>query len=115
MVRRSAELKTERIHHLKGGAGWVDVTEFFEPADFMGKGRLYGQSVIAPGHSIGHHVHEGDQEAYFILEGAARYIDGEVEYTLGPGDFAICRPGQSHAIESLGPEALRYIMLIIYE
>ncbi len=114
MVKRNHELKRETIPGLKGGKGSVQVTEFFEAEDFHGKGRLYGMSTIAIGDSIGLHQHEGDQEAYYILEGSALYFDGEKEYILEPGDISVCRTGESHSIESVGDVPLKYIMLILY-
>ena len=114
MIRRKGSYSTQREMNLKGGKGYVDVIHFFETEDFCHKGRLYGMSIIGPGHSIGYHQHLGDQEAYFILEGKAHYVQEGVETTLYPGDLAICREGQSHSIESMGPEDLKYIMLILY-
>lgn len=114
MIRRKGKFRVEQIQHLKGGKGYVEVINFFEPEDFHGKGRLYGMSVIEPGNSIGYHQHLGDQEAYFILEGKALYVQEGEETTLFPGDLALCSTGEHHSIESLGPEDLKYIMLILY-
>ncbi|WP_406242670.1 cupin domain-containing protein [Tissierella carlieri] len=114
MIRRSKDYNIEVIDGLKGGKGHVTVVNFFETEDFLGKGRLYGKSIIKPGNSIGYHTHEGDQEAYFILKGKALYNENGVETILEPGDLAICRDGESHSIESAGEEDLEYIMLILY-
>lgn|SRR5699024_9286834 len=114
MIRRSKEHKTEVLHGFKDGKGKVTVTEFFQEEDFLGKGRLYGKTVIEPGNSIGYHTHSGDQEAYFILKGKALYNDNGEETILEPGDLAICRDGESHSIEGAGKENLEYVMLILY-
>lgn len=114
MIRKSNEYSVEVIEGLKGGKGHVTVVNFFEMDDFLGKGRLYGKSIIKPGHSIGYHTHEGDQEAYFILKGKALYNENGVETILEPGDLAICRDGESHSIEAGGEEDLEYVMLILY-
>lgn len=114
MIRRSQDYKVEVVEGLKGGKGYVTVVNFFETEDFLGKGRLYGKSIIKPGNSIGYHTHEGDQEAYFILKGKALYNENGVEMMLEPGDLTICRDGESHSIEAAGEEDLEYIMLILY-
>lgn len=114
MIRRSNEFKIEVIEGLKGGKGYVTVVNFFNMEDFLGKGRLYGKSVIKPGNSIGYHQHEGDQEAYFILKGKALYNENGVETILHPGDLAICKDGDFHSIEATGGEELEYVMLILY-
>ncbi|WP_422485736.1 cupin domain-containing protein [Gudongella sp. DL1XJH-153] len=114
MLRIKDDMIVENIEGLKGGKGFVKVINFFNPEDFLGKGRLYGMSVIKPGHSIGYHKHTGDQEAYFVLKGEARYVDNGEEFTLKPGDLAICKDGDYHSIESIGGDDLEYIMLILY-
>lgn len=114
MIRKANNHKIEVIDNLKGGKGYVTVVNFFQMEDFLGKGRLYGKSIIKPGNSIGYHNHEGDQEAYFILKGMALYNENGNETILGPGDLTICRDGESHSIEALGDEDLEYIMLILY-
>lgn len=114
MIRRSNEFKVEKIEGLKGGKGHVTVVNFFEPEDFLGKGRLYGKSIIEPGNSIGYHTHEGDQEAYYIIKGKALYNEEGEDTVLYPGDLAICREGESHSIEAAPGENLEYIMLILY-
>lgn len=114
MIRKYDDFKVEVVQGLKDGKGYVTVVNFFEPEDFLGKGRLYGKSIIKPGNSIGYHAHKGDQEAYFIVKGKALYNENGTEMTLEPGDMAICRDGESHSIEAAGEEDLEYIMLILY-
>lgn len=114
MIRRSKDYRVEVVEGLKGGKGYVTVVNFFDQEDFLGKGRLYGKSIIKPGNSIGYHIHEGDQEAYFILKGKALYSENGVETVLEPGDLSICRDGDFHSIEAIGEEDLEYIMLILY-
>lgn len=114
MKRKYNEYKTEIIENQKGGKGYITVVNFFETEDFLGKGRLFGKTIIKPGNSIGNHTHEGDQEAYYILKGQALYNDNGNEVTLEPGDLAICRDGETHGIECIGEEDLEFIMLILY-
>lgn len=114
MIRKYDDFKVEVVQGLKDGKGYVTVVNFFEPEDFLGKGRLYGKSIIKPGNSIGYHTHKGDQEAYFIIKGKALYNENGTEMILEPGDMAICRDGGSHSIEAAGDEDLEYIMLILY-
>lgn len=115
MIKRANEYSVEEIEGLKGGKGYVTVINFFEKEDFLGKGRLYGKSIIKPGNSIGYHTHEGDQEAYYILKGRALYNQNGKDYVLNPGDLAICKEGEAHSIEADEGEDLEYIMLILYK
>lgn len=115
MIRKEKEMTVEIIENLKGGKGYVKVINFFNKEDFLGKGRLYGKSIIQPGNSIGYHKHEGDQEAYYLLKGKAKYIYNGIEEILTPGELAICREGDYHSIESIGEDELEYIMLILFK
>lgn len=114
MLRESSQYKVEKIEKAKGGKGYITVVNFFEKEDFLGKGRLFGKTIIKPGNSIGYHAHKGEQEAYYILKGEALYNDNGKEIMLKPGDLTICRDGEYHSIEAVGEEDLEFIMLILY-
>lgn len=114
MVKSTGDFSIETSVAHKDGKGSVKIVNFFETEDFLGKGRFYGKSIIEPGSSIGYHAHIGDQEAYFILKGQARYNDNGAIKELNPGDLAICRDGDYHSIEPIGTETLEYISLILY-
>jgi mannose-6-phosphate isomerase-like protein (cupin superfamily) len=114
MVKRQGEYRKVYEPNLKGGDGIIEIENFFEPEDFHGIGRLYGISIIRPGDSIGWHQHIGEQEAYFILEGEALYNDNGEETILRPGDYAICRDGEFHAIKCHGEKTLKYIAFIMF-
>lgn len=111
---RSGENRVETVHGLKGGAGSVELHHFFEQEDFRGTGRMFARFVLAPGNSIGYHKHIGDFEAYYILKGQGRYNDNGEVYEVGPGDFLLCREGESHSIENTGDGDMEYIGLILY-
>lgn len=114
MIKSTEDMKVEQIIGLKEGKGSITMMNFFEEKDFLGKGRLFGKTIVEPGNSVGYHTHSGDQEAYFILKGKALYnYNGEVR-ELTSGDLAICKDGDSHSIEAIGEEALEYIALILY-
>lgn len=114
MIKKSNDFTVSQIPNLKGGDGVVKIENFFDECDFGGIGRLFGTTIIEPGGSIGEHTHIGEQEAYFILDGVASYNDNGTETKLYPGQLALCRDGESHAIRNDGDSNLRYIALISY-
>lgn len=114
MIKRSNEFRKENIPNLKDGDGVIKIENFFEESDFYGIGRLFGISIIEPGCSIGLHSHIGEQEAYYILEGEALYDDNGTECTLKPGDYSLCKDGESHGIKCKGDVPLKYIAFIMY-
>ena len=46
--------------------------------------RLFAKLVLKPGCSIGHHVHENEDEIYYILSGTAETDDNGVKRVLHP-------------------------------
>ncbi|KDR96301.1 Cupin domain-containing protein [Peptoclostridium litorale DSM 5388] len=114
MRKRMGDFFIEKTERLKDGEGTTTVVNFFDKTDFAGKGRLYGISIIEPNGSIGEHCHEGDQEAYYILDGIGEYSDNGEVYTVEQGDLLICRDGDRHSLKNIGLHDLRYIALILY-
>lgn len=114
MIKRATDMRSKTIHALKDGKGDIQLMEFFGPDDFCRKGRCFGITAMPPGTSIGYHRHEGDQEAYYILDGKAEYTYDGKTTELQPGDLAVCKEGHCHSIESVGDDTLRYITLILY-
>ena len=46
--------------------------------------------TLEPGCSIGEHVHEKEEEVFYIIQGTATYDDNGTETVLHPGDACIC-------------------------
>ena len=66
---------------------------------------------IAPGASIGRHPHQGNEEVYYLLEGACTmWVDG-YSYPMRPGDVSLVESGHSHGIVN-GSD--RVAKLIVY-
>ena len=74
---------------------------------------MAAEMTLAPGHSLGVHTHERNEEIYVILSGQAEYTDerGKV-HTLTPGDMTLTRRGQSHGIANHGLSPLVFLAII---
>ncbi|HEX9570023.1 MAG TPA: cupin domain-containing protein [Rhodospirillales bacterium] len=69
--------------------------------------------TIEPGGIAGRHSHGKETQAMYVIAGAARVALGDAPpETHGPGTIFRIPPGLDHAVESLGPEPLR--LLIVY-
>jgi redox-sensitive bicupin YhaK (pirin superfamily) len=67
--------------------------------------------LIEPGASIGEHRHDGDEEFYYILEGAGEMtMDGTV-VTVGAGDFGFTQSGQRHSLRNTGSQPMRLLVV----
>ena len=115
MIRRSTEMREERIHELKEGKGTIKVFHMLEKDELSGKGRLCAREIIAPGNSVGFHKHEGDFELYYVLEGEGLVNDNGLEITIRKGDAVRTGHGESHAIKNVGDKNLELITIILFE
>jgi mannose-6-phosphate isomerase-like protein (cupin superfamily) len=61
-------------------------------------GGAYGlfESLIAPKSSPPLHVHHGEDEAFYVLEGAFTMVCGEETFSAGPGSFVFLPRGIPH-------------------
>ncbi|HEX2281284.1 MAG TPA: cupin domain-containing protein [Thermomicrobiales bacterium] len=57
------------------------------------------------------HVHEREDEAYFILEGRFEFRVGEQTITAGPGDFMRAPRGVPHTFRNVGSSPARKLAL----
>lgn len=112
MIIKKQDVVTDVVTGLAGGTGEVKRTHFITQDQFNGAGRLFAKQVLAPGHTIGEHLHENEQEVYVILEGKARYYDNGTEVELEAGDVTLCPSGETHAIENIGDTDLVFLGLI---
>ncbi len=114
MVRTKQE-QSVVFQCIRGGNGEAEMHKILNTVDEMyGKGRLFNHMFLAPGNSVGDHMHEGDNEIYYILKGSGMYNDNGTQVRLYPGDTAICNDGETHGMVNDGDEPLEFIALILY-
>lgn len=114
MITRAKDLRTSEHEKLRDGNGTLWMHHFLEEADSGGAGRLFAMTTIPPGSSIGLHTHEGNFEAYYVVEGDVEVTDNGVPGTLGPGDCMICKDGDNHSVENKSDKDAKIVMLVIY-
>lgn len=105
--------KVEHYENRSGGKGTMHIERLLNPA-MMGENiKMYAKVTIDVGASLGYHLHDGDGEAYYILQGTASYNDNGVVRELQVGDVTFTPSGQSHSIENIKDEPLVFMALII--
>jgi len=111
MVRKTTKRVVE---HARGGEGTVEFHDILSKDELFGHGRVYAKVVINAHSSIGFHVHEGETEPYYILEGKGVFVDNDMSRTeVVPGDVCVIEVGQGHALENPYDEDL-VIMALVY-
>lgn len=106
MIKRKEDMKTTVRENMRGGDGQAVITDILDKGEYNGHARLLGTIRLEPGCSIGPHVHENEEEVFFVLEGEAVYNDNGTEQTLSTGDSCICLGGQTHSIANRSDETL---------
>ena len=114
MIKRHADQKTDHMEQMAGGKGSVGIKYFADGQDYKGRSRLLGHVTLKPGDSIGYHVHEDEEEFYYILSGTAKYDDNRKEtVVVTAGDTTIALGGEGHSIENVGEDVLEFIAVIL--
>lgn len=98
MIKRAAEMLKTVKPRMRGGEGQAVVRNLLEDGEYQGKSRMLATITLEPGCSIGEHVHENEEEVFYIIQGTATYDDNGTQTLLYPGDACICQGGQKHSI-----------------
>lgn len=98
MIKSNKDMKVEIRTNMRGGDGDVVIRNVLEKGEYKGSARLLGTITLEPGCSIGAHVHENEEEVFYIIEGTATYNDNGKAEILHKGDSCICVGGEEHSI-----------------
>jgi mannose-6-phosphate isomerase-like protein (cupin superfamily) len=64
---------------------------------------------IAAGRELEAHVHEGEDDAFYILEGEMTFVLSEREVSAPPGTFVLIPPGVEHGFRNDGDVPVRML------
>jgi mannose-6-phosphate isomerase-like protein (cupin superfamily) len=64
---------------------------------------------IAPRRELEAHIHETEDDAFYILEGEMTFLLGDREVRSVPGTFVLVPPGVEHAFRNDGAVPVRMI------
>ena len=112
MIRRKSECRVEKREAMRGGPGTVNVSHYFDRAEFGAKVRLCARLILPPGSGIGTHRHEDEDEVYLVLVGKGVLDDGRERQVVQAGDAVLTRSGESHSILNDGEEDLEIAAFI---
>ena len=97
------------------GKGLIHVKDLTDKEGLYNHGRLFTQTTVNPGCSIGYHTHEHETEFYYIIKGEAVFNDNGKEVLLHAGDIGATGYGEGHGLENRTDEPVEMIALIITE
>jgi uncharacterized cupin superfamily protein len=109
---KSLATKVSEARECHGGTGSLWCREILGDYHRAGPGiKFVHDDAIAPGASIGEHWHEGDEEFYYILEGAGEMtLDGRT-VQVQTGDFCFTRSGHRHSLKNTGATPMRILVV----
>ncbi|UJA21357.1 cupin domain-containing protein [Thermoleophilia bacterium SCSIO 60948] len=64
---------------------------------------------IAAGRELEQHVHDREDDSFYILEGELVFGFGDEEVVAGPGTFVLVPPGVSHGFRNDGDTPVRML------
>jgi len=107
-------MNTTVKENMRGGSGSALITDVLNKDEYTGKARLVAVITLEPGCSIGEHIHENEEEIFYIIQGRATYCDNGKQTVLEQGDSCICLSGQKHSLANREKDgALRVFAVIM--
>ena len=110
ITRREQQIHGVR-EFMRGGKKHVHTTEL--SARLPEKMRLFSVLTLVPGASIGYHVHEGETEMFYFLDGCGRVRDDDRTYDVSAGDSMATFSGHGHGVENTGDTDLVILAAIV--
>jgi mannose-6-phosphate isomerase-like protein (cupin superfamily) len=69
----------------------------------------FGIIEIEAGRVLEAHVHDGEDDAFYILDGEMTFVIGEEEVAAPPGTFVLAPPGTEHGFRNDGDVPVRML------
>ena len=111
MIKTKSELSvTEILSGDKKAFSLFDLREFDGKADSL---KQFSYVELESGQSVGYHVHEGDQDFYYIISGSGIYNDNGKEIAVESGTITFTPSGEGHDLTNTGKEKLCFIALVV--
>ncbi len=115
MIRKAEERTLQQKINVRGGPGIADFIHLANQDELYDKSRLFSHIVLRPGCGFGYHLHENEEEIYYMLKGTADYDDNGVKTKVSAGDVTFTFDGQGHSITNNSDETVEFIALIIFK
>ncbi len=111
MITRRGEQSHSVREFMRGGNKFVQINDL--SSSLPQRCRVYSVMTLVPGASIGYHVHEGETELFYFMEGNGRVQDDDAFYDVSAGDSMATFSGHGHGVENTGDNDLVLLACII--
>lgn len=113
MIKRKENMTAVVNENMRGGDGSVKITHVLDKGEYKGACRLLGVITLEPGCSIGAHIHENEEEVFYVMEGTASYLDNDETVILNEGDSCVCLGGEEHSIANRTDKTVKVFAVIL--
>jgi mannose-6-phosphate isomerase-like protein (cupin superfamily) len=113
MIKTRSEMEREIRERMRDGTGSIEILHVFKKEELRGGTRLFARLTLPPGSSIGYHVHESEEEIFYIISGTAQVNDNGKTRTVAGGDAVLTGSGAGHSIENKGREPVELMAVIL--
>ena len=111
MITRKDQQKHSIRESMRGGKAYVQFTDL--SAQLPDRTRVFSILTLIPGASIGFHIHEGETELFYFMEGRGVAQDDEAFCDVSAGDSMATFSGHGHGVENTGDTDLVILACII--
>ena len=111
MITRREQQAHSIREAMRGGNKYVQFTDL--SARVPERMRVYSILRLIPGASIGYHVHEGETELFYFMEGFGRVQDDDQFFDVSAGDSMATFSGHGHGVENTGDTDLVLLACIV--
>lgn len=107
-------LTKPRMHHVPAGEGpcipWAgEMRVKLGAAQSAGEMTVI-ENVIPPGSGPGLHIHEKENESYYVLDGDFEFVCGDDRVSGGAGTFVFAPRGLPHRFKNIGAASGRVLV-----
>ncbi len=113
MIKGKDLMEREFRERMREGTGKVEILHVFKKEELRGKARLFARIRLVKGSSIGYHLHESEEEIFYILSGRGIVTEDGQSARVGPGDAVLTGGGGGHSIENREEEPLELMAVIL--
>lgn len=111
-ISRNQGAKRKIQQNCHDGTGSILFREVFSKADFKSSLEHVHETVVEPHSTIGYHLHSGNEEIYYILEGEGVMTVNNEVIKIVAGDAIITHSGDWHGLVN---ESNAKIKLLVFQ
>lgn len=111
MYKEYLSIKSEWEENPAGGFGKLYKSILLSPNECPPDISFCNLIELQPNSAIGDHMHNGNGEIYYFLNGAGKYNDNGIMRTVHAGDVTVCYDGEMHGVSNNGEDGLKFLAI----